>query len=47
MISKYEKEGLPLEPEYKLLGFCIGAPMFAAGYSLQVYEENGVEKNGY
>ncbi|KAJ5541494.1 hypothetical protein N7494_006570 [Penicillium frequentans] len=31
MISKYEKEGLPLEPEHKLLGFCIGAPMFAAG----------------
>ncbi|KAJ5793030.1 MFS multidrug transporter [Penicillium pulvis] len=31
MISKYDKEGLPLEPEHKLLGFCIGAPMFAAG----------------
>lgn len=31
MISKCEKENLPLEPEHKLLGFCIGAPMFAAG----------------
>ncbi|KAJ5644746.1 MFS multidrug transporter [Penicillium longicatenatum] len=31
MISKYEKEGSLLEPEHKLLGFCIGAPVFAAG----------------
>ncbi|KAJ5648399.1 hypothetical protein N7490_004771 [Penicillium lividum] len=31
MISKCEQEGLPLEPEHKLLGFSIGAPMLAGG----------------
>jgi hypothetical protein len=31
IISKCEREGIPLEPEYKLLGFSIGAPTFAAG----------------
>ncbi|KAJ5760912.1 hypothetical protein N7520_008068 [Penicillium odoratum] len=31
MISKCEQEGLPLEPEYKLLGLSIGAPMLAGG----------------
>lgn len=30
-VLKYQKESLPLEPEHKLLGFSIGAPVLAIG----------------
>lgn len=31
LIVKYQKHGKPLEPEHKLIGFSIGAPMLAVG----------------
>lgn len=30
-MAKYERRGSPLEPEHKLIGFSIGAPMLAIG----------------
>lgn len=30
-ITKYAEQGIPLEPEHKLVGFSIGAPVLAAG----------------
>lgn len=30
-IAKYQREGTPLQPEHKLVGFSIGAPMLAIG----------------
>lgn len=31
IILKYQEQGVPLEPEHKLLGFSIGAPVLATG----------------
>ena len=31
IILKYQEQGVPLEPEHKLLGFSIGAPILAIG----------------